>query len=292
MFVIIGASGYLGSYLIKNVIDNTDEKVIATYNSNISLVEISNSRVRWVKLDISDFLNVNNFCKQELGNDIKYKFIYLSSFIYPDEVEKNPKKAWNINVASLDYFLSKAKDKIHSLYYSSGDSIYGESVNDYIFNESDSYNPINTYGRTKAIAEQIVLMYGFSVIRYSLLMGPSLSSKKHFFDKIVESLKNKSNIDMFYDSRRSVIEFNSAACFTIKLLEERCYKKQDIINISSDTPLSKFEIALKIAKKLNLDSKYINSTSMVNQSCRARDILMSNQKLKGVLNLREIEFLN
>jgi dTDP-4-dehydrorhamnose reductase len=286
MFVIIGASGYLGSYLIKNIIDGTDDKVIATYNSSNQENIKPFDRVSWVKLDISDSASVDRFCKTELRDGVEYKFIYLASYHHPDQVEKNPRKAWDVNTASLDAFLCKAKSNIHSLYYASTDSIYGESINDYIFVEGDAYNPVNKYGRTKAVAEQIVLMHGFSVVRYSLLMGPSIISKKHFFDIIVESLKSKKDIDMFIDSSRSVISFDAAAYFTILLLQ-RHYKKQDIINITSDSQLTKFDIAMKLAKKLSLDDRFIKAVSVASQdnfgSKRAKNTLISNKKLKNIL---------
>lgn len=290
MFVIVGASGYLGSYLIKNIIDNTDEEVIATYNSS-NQVNQKSDRIKWIKLDISDAQDVENFCQNELQDGVKYKVIYLAAYHHPDEVEKNPQKAWQINAALLDNFLCKAKSKIDSLYYSSTDSVYGESIDDHVFSESDQYNPVNTYGRTKAAAEQIVLMHGFSVIRYSLLMGPSIISKKHFFDVIVESLQKQKNIDMFGDSYRSAISFNAAAYFTILLLQ-KFYKRRDIINIAGDLHLSKFDIAVGISKKLSLDSGFIKLASITDQSSfgskRAKSTLISNKKLKGILNLENI----
>lgn len=295
MFVIIGASGYLGSYLIKNILNDTNDKIIATYNSLSQDNHILSDRVDWVKLDISHSTNVDHFCNTELQDGIKYKFIYLAAYHHPDKVEENIRIAWDINTASLDRFLYKAKPKIHSLYYASTDSVYGESVENHIFVENDLYNPVNTYGRTKAIAEQIVLMHGFSVIRYSLLMGPSLITKKHFFDIIAESLKHKEEIDMLADSFRSVITFDAAAHCTISLLENY-YKKQDIINISGDEHLSKFEVAIRIANKLSLDRRYIKSILTANQtifssSKRAQNTLISNQKLKNILKIDDIGFL-
>jgi dTDP-4-dehydrorhamnose reductase len=122
-------------------------------------------------------------------------------------------------------------------------------------------------------------------------MGPSLTTKKHFFDIITESLKKRENIDMFSDSYRSVISFNLAAYFTTLLLE-KYYKKRDIINIAGDLHLSKFDMALGIAKKLSLDSSFIKPTLIVNQnnfgSKRAKSTLISNRKLKSILKLDQI----
>ena len=293
MFVIIGASGYLGSYLIKNIIDNSNDQIIATYNSVNNNGNKLSDRLSWVKLDILNPESVDSFYKTQLKEGVKYKFIYLASYHHPDKVEANPQKAWDVNVSSLDSFLNKAKCNISALYYASTDSVYGESVDNNVFVESDAYNPVNTYGRTKAIAEQIVLMHGFSVIRYSLLMGPSLISKKHFFDIIVESLQNKKDIDMFADSSRSVISFDMASYFTVLLLD-KYYKGRDIINITSDSHLTKFDMALRIAKKLNLDEQFIKSTSIASRgdfgSKRAQNTLISNEKLKNILKLDNITY--
>jgi len=322
MFLVIGASGYFGSYFLKNILENSDQKIIATYNNSQNLIYQDNPRVKWINFDIAnpnkfdEFINNNlpasffdihnkdsnqsyhtSLSKKNEGynssQDSKYKVIFLSSFHHPEEVEKNREKAFYINVHCLDEFLLKAKNKIESLYYSSSDSVYGESFNNKIFVESDILNPANTYGRTKALAEQVVLMHGFSVIRYSLLMGQSLIEKKHFYDKITQTIKKKEFIEMYSDSYRSVISFDKASHYTIQLILKH-YHAKDIINIAGDDNLSKYEIALGIAKKNNLDTDYIKSTLISNNqnfgTNRAKNTLISNSKLKKILNLKNISY--
>ena len=46
MYLVIGANGFLGSYIIKNIISQTSDNIIATAR-NISDLE-SNSRVQWI----------------------------------------------------------------------------------------------------------------------------------------------------------------------------------------------------------------------------------------------------
>lgn len=293
MFIVIGGSGYLGSYLIKNIINGTNKNIIATYNSASENINNYNGRVKWVKLDIANNIDVDYFCENCLKENKYYDVIYLSAYHHPDKVEQNPGIAWNINTSSLDYFLNKAKIKIKALYYASTDSVYGESIENKTFCETDACNPLNTYGRTKFIAEKIVVMHGFSVLRYSLLMGPSLLEKQHFFDIIVNSLKNGKSIDMFSDSFRSVISFDLASQLTIKLLLSH-YKQQDIINIAGDLAMSKYDIAFGIAQSLNLDYKYLNKTSILANnnfaSKRAQNTLISNSKLKSILKTSEINY--
>lgn len=294
MFIIVGASGYLGSYLIKNILNNTNEKILATYHQNKNnIYNFKDKRIICHKLDISNFTEVDSFFKENIKHDVSYKILYLSAFHHPDQVESNPKKAWEINLSCLNYFLSKLNSN-SKLYYSSTDSVYGESLNNIIFTEKDPYGPVNTYGKTKAMAEQLVLMYGFSVIRYSLLMGASMIPKQHFFDQITNCLKNNNPIDMFVDSFRSVIDFDNAANFTIKLIKN-FYKPRDIINIAGDKNISKYNIAIGIAKKLDLNTNLIKpikikSKQNIFSTPRATTTLISNKKLKKILGLKSIKY--
>lgn len=294
MYIIIGASGYLGSYLIQAILQNTDQHLIATYSNNKQNIYNKDSkRVICTKLDISDFDQVDRFFLDLQGEPKDYKILYLSALHHPDKVEKDCKKAWDINISCLDYFLSKLSTK-SKLYYSSTDSVYGQSNRNNVFLENDSLNPLNRYGRTKVLAENLVLLSGFSVIRYSLLMGPSLISKSHFYDYIVDSLQNKEQIEMFSDSFRSVISFSDASNLTIQLMEKH-YQYKDIINISGDDHLSKYDTAKRIANSLGLEEDYIKSITTENQniftSPRAKVTLISNKKIKEILNLSKIEFL-
>jgi len=293
MYLIIGATGYLGSYLITNVLSNTKANIIATYNSNFP--NKTDDRIKWEKLNLEDFNSIDIFFNNIKGHS-NLKVIFLSSYHHPDKVEENPKLAWHVNVGALDYFLNKSKNLISTLFYASSDSVYGESINNYVFNEKDLCSPLNTYGRTKFIAEQVVLLYNFNVIRYSFLIGPSIIKKEHFYDYILKTLKNNANIHMFSDSYRNPIDFNSAAYYTVNLCERYPNIKKEIINIAGDKSLSKYDVAMLIAKNNQLRTKNIKKISITDkenikffQTKRAQSTLISNKKLKKLLNINTIE---
>ena len=46
MYVIIGGNGFLGSYIIKNIIEGTSENIISTFRDNEDFF-ISDSRISW-----------------------------------------------------------------------------------------------------------------------------------------------------------------------------------------------------------------------------------------------------
>ena len=199
MYCIIGANGFLGSYILKSILNKTQERVVACCR-DISLVgdTLKDERITWKNLDICDFDAVNSFCNEYKDED--KKIVYLAAYHNPDLVEKNPRIAWNTNITALSFFLN-AMENVSAFYYPSSDSVYGNSIDGKVFKEDDKTNPVNTYGKQKALAEKIVNTYGYQVVRYPFLIGTSLlSSKKHFYDYIVENLRSGDGMDMFSDS--------------------------------------------------------------------------------------------
>ena len=290
MYLIIGASGFLGRYCIKNVLEKTDEKIVATYSS--SLPEASkNPRIEWKPLDISDLSAVNNFAGSVNGDT---KVIYLAAFHHPDKVEEQPEHAWNINVVAL----ANAVNAFHNakcLYYSSTDTVYGEGSKDKKFVESDQCAPVNLYGKNKVLAEQITLAKGFNVVRFPFIFGPSLvPNRPHFFDKIRADLESGKQVEMFDDSFRSTLSFNQCAGFLVDVMEKFGACDERILNIAADNGMSKYDAAIVLANKYNLNKNLVKpisvkTTNGIFKAKRAETAVLDNTKLKTLLKLKSIE---
>ena len=137
--------------------------------------------------------------------------------------------------------------------------------------------------------------YGYQVVRYPFLIGPSLATgKKHFYDRIVESLKTGNEIEMFADSRRSALRFDSAARLTMELLQKDDAPR--LVNVCGDDDLSKYEIGLMIARAYGLSEDLvkpisISSSGGIFQTKRAASTLMDNTLLKETLNISSVRLL-
>jgi dTDP-4-dehydrorhamnose reductase len=292
MYLVVGASGYLGSYFLKNILGKTTNEIIATHNSSPSILS---ERIKWLKLDIADFTAVDEFCDKLRKINKSLKIIYLSAYHHPDKVEENPQFARNINITALENFINKIPN-IYTFYYSSTDAVYGESVNDYFFKEEDRHNPINEYGRQKSLAEQIVLSRKQNVIHYPFLIGPSLTRKRHFYDFIVEDLQNGRKVEAFSDSYRSTISFDLAASCVIDLIEKYGSKNLGTINICADNGISKYDVMVKIAEKLGYDKNNIIPVSIKNSNAifktpRPNSTFMDNKKIKDLISAHNIDLL-
>ena len=193
----------------------------------------------------------------------------------------------------MSYIINKL-DRIKSFFYPSTDTVYGNSVDNYHFSETDCLNPQNLYGKQKVVTESIVLGYSYNVVRFPFLIGKSLLlHKKHFYDKIVESLENKNPIDMLYDSYRSSLDFNTASNILINIIEKHYDISEKILNISGDGDLSKYDIAKLIAQKYAMDSELIvpinfNESNVFFNAKRAKTTLMDNSRVKKILSMDKI----
>lgn len=293
MYLIIGANGFLGSYILKNVLEKTGDPIIAV-TRNMEVVT-EDPRIRWMRCDITRRDEVDMLCRQA-GMYPEVKAVTLAACHNPDLVEQNPTEVWDINVTALSYLVNRLPN-LKCLFYPSTDSVYGNSVDGHHFKETDQLNPVNEYGRQKCAAEGIVTWRGYNVVRYPFLIAPSLSPvKKHFYDMIAERLHGGMEVEMFADSYRSSLNFDTAAALLVDLMEGYDESIPKILNVSGDGDLSKYDIGLMIAERLGADGRLVvpigtgNGGSGIFQAERAKSTLMDNRELKRILGLEEIKF--
>jgi dTDP-4-dehydrorhamnose reductase len=291
MYVVVGANGYLGSYIVKNILTKTNEQVIATARTLNHVLE--NNRVEWQICDVQNDNDVNRLV-MKIGNvDEDVKLVYLAAFHHPDKVEQNQFLAWEINVVSLARFINRMAGVVKCAYYASTDSVYGESIDGYRFKEEDMLRPVNFYGHSKCAAESLMVHRGFNVVRFPFLISPSIIYKPHFYDTIVASLGKGKKFEMYMDSYRSSLSFDNAGWLLVELMERD--NVPQILNVCGDRDLSKYEVGLKIAERENLDSNLVIPVSIqgVRQENfrveRATSTLMDNSKIKDILGLEKID---
>lgn len=291
MYVVVGANGYLGSYMIRRILSDTEELVLAVARHT---GQDYGARVQWVTCDIAKPEDIQRLNEQYLRVNHKNKIIYLAAYHHPDLVEKNPRLAWDINVTALSYFLNTVEN-VDCFYYPSSDSVYGESFDGYRFKETDSLNPVNRYGHHKCVAETLVTGYGYNVVRYPFLISPSaVPGKMHFYDVIAETIRQGNVMEMFSDSYRSALSFDTAAQLTIHMMETYSEEYPKVLNVCGDDALSKYDIGLLIADRLGVSRELIkpisvHSGSGIFEAKRASSTLMDNTLLKQIVGVNKIE---
>lgn len=104
MYLIIGANGFLGSYCIQSILEQTKESIVATARNVQGLVDTE--RIRWVRCDITKEEEFDHLISSVKEYD-KIKVIFLAAYHNPDLVAQNPQYAWNVNVTVLSRCVNK-----------------------------------------------------------------------------------------------------------------------------------------------------------------------------------------
>ena len=95
------------------------------------------------------------------------------------------------------------------------------------------------------------------------------------------------------DSYRSTLSFEQCTRYLIELIERYGSCKDKILNIASDTPMSKYEAALALAERFHLDKSLIHPISIrqsnaIFKAKRAETAILDNTRIKQLLKLEEI----
>ena len=290
MFCVVGADGFLGSYFVRHIMENSNEKIIAL-NHREAVFPDSKQLIN-SDFELSDEKSIKNAASL-LSDFSNIKILFLAAVHNPDIVKKDPDAALYINTVCYNKFLESIKElDIKKLYYASSDTVYGESLDSYSFTEKDIPTPVNIYGEQKLGAEKITLGHGFSVIRYSALCGISLTPRKnHFCDMVVNSINGGKEFFLLTDWRRHALSYKDAADITYRLFSKNIEEK--IINVCSDRIYSKYEIGLKLCEHGNFDKNLLIPATKeelgVFSEKRADDIYMDNSLLKKILDISSLE---
>lgn len=290
MHIIIGANGFLGSYVLRNLVRNSDGRIIATYHGKKE--NLFADRVEWVRLDVTDKNDIQSLA--DLAGDISdCSIFYFSACHNLDLVKREPEFARSINITALENFLEAFKEA-KRLYFSSTDCVYGENTAEIpSFKENDATAPVSEYGRQKLEAESLVTNYGFNVVRLPFMIGPSiLENKKHFYDNIVEKVLRGEDFTLADGLWRSALDYESVADIIIKLSMKEDVPQ--ILNLCGDESLSKYDVGAMIAEKHNLPMEHIVKTPEAEimklfYETRTSSTAMDNSLLKSVLGIDEIK---
>lgn len=288
MFVITGAGGFLGANLIKCILENTDEKIIACAR-NENVYSACDERVTVLSGDLTDENYLTRVAEQINKNE-NVKIIWTAACHNIDYVAQNPDEAHYFNVTVPKKLLEKVKS-FEKLMFTSSDTVYGEG-GAYRFRENDELKPVSVYGRQKAEAEKVFIEKGGTALRLPLMFSRSLVvTKKHFCDIIYENMKNGVVTKLVTGAVRSTLDYGTVAGIIIEL----CGKKElpDVINIGGDNDLSKYRLGVLFAECNGLDKTLLMPVASLGEAAegakRADSTVLSNELLKKILGRDEIK---
>ena len=164
MIFVIGGAGYIGSHLVKELVKK--ETVVVLDNLSTGHQESIDEKVIFVHGDIGEKGDLERVFSQY---SIKAVMHFAASSLVGESVV-NPQKYYENNVTSTLTLLSvMLKYNVKNIIFSSTAAIYGvPNLN--MIDESIVPNPINPYGRSKLMIEQVLMDYATAYdLRYVIL---------------------------------------------------------------------------------------------------------------------------
>ncbi len=247
--LVTGSGGLLGAKLVRELVGRGYE-VVAIYRSSKPLVE---GDVDFVRLDITDWVRLEDLVLKKKPEVI----IHAAAYTDVDGCEIYREKAWRVNVEGTKSIVRVSRVVNAHLVYISTDYIFdGEKG---LYREDDIPSPINYYGLTKLVGEELVKSSGllYTIVRPSAIYGLG-GSKKSFAEFVVEQLSSNKKIKAIVDQYVSPTLNTLLAEAVAEIVNLR---PLGILHVAGPV-LSRYEFATKIARKLDLPVDLIEKAKL------------------------------
>ncbi|MBQ9879295.1 MAG: NAD(P)-dependent oxidoreductase [Clostridia bacterium] len=288
MILTVG-TGFLGSRVAREAAAG-GEKVIATVRNENAAAPLPGARR--VRCDVTSEADVKAL--RELCRGEELTVFYFAACHNVDFVYEHPCEARKVNIDALRGFLDVFEDA-DRLIFSSTDCVYGENPPDIpAFREDSPKNPVNVYGEQKLEAEELVRSRGFTAARLPFMLGPSLTGKPHFYDKMISDLRSGRDIEMMDGFTRSAISYATAAELLLSLAKLPADSLPSAVNVCGDEALTKYETALRAARQAGLPTERIKKISEAEsrkffKDRRASRSVMDNSLLKALTGVGSVK---
>ena len=209
MILVMGGAGYIGSHTVRHLLDQGYEVVVAD-NLHYGHREAVDERAAFIYTDLMDLLSLDKLFTFYPIDAV----IHFAAFAYVGESVAEPEKYYYNNVIGTTNLLhTMLAHNVKKIVFSSTCATYGEPQYTPI-DEKHPQNPINPYGRTKLMIEQIFAdyerAYGLQhiALRYFNAAGCSQDGKigeshtpeTHLIPLVLQAILGKRNLIQVFRS--------------------------------------------------------------------------------------------
>lgn len=173
MILVTGGAGYIGCHMVKALLQQSRD-VLVLDNLSTGHAGAVDRRALFFPGDIQDEHMLNNiFLKYSIAS-----VMHFAGSCYVGESIINPIKYYDNNVsAAILLFKKMLEHKVNKIIFSSTCAVYGDPAVEEKINETFKTNPVNPYGRSKLMIEQIIKdlaevhEFKFMILRYFNVAG-------------------------------------------------------------------------------------------------------------------------
>lgn len=251
--LITGANGFLGQHLCLYMHKNKYD----VYAISRGKSKIPNPEIPYFSIELNDKDSVISLITQ-INPDI---IIHNAAMSKPDECHLHPDRCLINNVKVTEHLLEAAKLLGARFLYISTDFVFGEGGP---HAETAKPNPLNFYGESKLMAENIVSQSGLkhNIIRPVFIYGPHWEGMRlSFIQWVKQQLESDKKIQVVTDQKRTPT-YVLDICWGIERLLH--IDTNETFHFAGAEILSPFEMANSVAKILRLDPQLIEPVTADN----------------------------
>ena len=256
--LITGANGFLGYYLVEQLL-HKGFFIIATAKGPCRLPFFHHVNFQYEEMDLTDPFSIHDVFEK-----IKPAIVvHAGAITKPDECELDQMKAYMVNVEGTVQLLINAADIKSFFIFLSTDFVFDGETG--MYTENDVPNPVNYYGRTKLEAEEAVKEYEheWTIVRTVLVYGQNHSGHSNILTTVKEKLENGKEYNVVDDQVRTPTYVEDLAKGIVLIIEK---KATGIFHLSGKDVLTPFQMAIKTAEHLKLDSSVLKKITAANFS--------------------------
>lgn len=276
--LLTGSNGMLGSGLAA-MLTASSHTVCATGKGPCRLPkEFIHDRFKYHELNITEKEKVHDLIDDFSPDAI----IHGAAMTQVDDCEQNKSLCYSVNIDGTRNLLEAAEEHNARFCFLSTDFVFSGIRGPY--EENDKTGPVNFYGETKELAEQMVAasQINWSIARTILLYGradPSIRS--NFIYWVKENLEAQKKIKVVNDQIRTPT-FIPDLVQGINLILQK--GARGIYHLSGKDLLTPYSMALAIAKHLNLDPSLIEPVDASTFSQIGKRPLITGFKIDKAVN--------
>jgi len=278
--LVTGKNGQLGRSIQKSV--NADTKIGNNQSPNEYIFVCRED------LNLSSNISIRHYFDNNEMFDI---IINCAAYTQVDRAEQDAELANQINHLAVKQLASIAIKQQARLIHISTDYVFdGESNKPYL--ETDTPNPINTYGRTKLAGEkalQALMPINAIIIRTNWLYS---EYGNNFVKTILRLGKERDELKVVSDQIGSPTYATDLADVILEIIKHKKFRylgqTMQIYHYSSEEEISWYEFAKEIFKIERIECKVnsINSQQYPSPTKRPRNTLMNKDKIVEVFNIK------
>jgi len=163
--LVTGGAGYIGSHVVKQLLEDTDSTVTILDNlstghnetiESLDKIFLENKRenrsFNFIQADLADFVSIDKIFDE---NKFDALIHFAASIVVPESVTNPLKYYMNNTVNTTNVINMCVKYGVAKMIFSSTAAVYGDAK-EIPVKETTPKNPINPYGWSKLMSEQVI----------------------------------------------------------------------------------------------------------------------------------------